>query len=225
MPRNRRSSNSKKIDKQMAELRKDFLVVARNKAGEKKSFAAAKFASGLQAEPMMSSILTYLATIIAFGSKNKANVKKMLEQFYPTDDVQPLVEDLEELVEDLRYDALIEGEESDINDLTILINIEPELMKLRSLTEHRLSVAVMNEELKSVVKGVGKVASPKKATKTTGEQLATKLWSFYSSFHKKLGELGVTDDAKRLQFLSSLMDMVPRLKITQNAEGSKSHAK
>ena len=75
MPRNRRSSKSKNIDRQMELLKKDFLVVARNKAGEKKSFAAGKYAASLKAEPMMSSLLTYLAAIISFGGKNKAAVK------------------------------------------------------------------------------------------------------------------------------------------------------
>ena len=235
MSRNRRSSKSKNIDRQMELLKRDFLVVARNKAGEKKSFAAGKYAASLPAAPMMSSLLTYLAAIISFGGKNKAAVKKMLEHTYPNADVQPMVEGLESLVNEVQIESLMEDAETDLNDLRMMIEFEPVLMKMQSLTEEfefgspqRLSVAVLREELKSVVKGSGKVASPKKVsskgpTKTPSEKFATKLWSFYDSFQKKLTVLGVTDDAKRLKFLSSLMDMVPRLKITQNAEVSKSH--
>lgn len=224
MPRNRRSSKSKNLDKQMELIKKEFLVVQRNKAGEKKSFAAAKYAASLKAEPMMSSALTYLATIIAFGSKNKTAVKKMLEHVYPNADVQPLIEPIESLVDELRHEALMEDAEADLNDLKMMIEFEPVLMKMRALTEEfgvrkRLSVAGLNEDLKRKISSHNKVS--KGTTKTNSEKFVTKLWSFYDSFQKKLTVLGVTDDAKRIKFLSSLMEMVPRLKITQNAEGSK----
>ena len=222
--------NLKKVDKRMDQLRKEFkkssLVLRKNKSALKKSATAARFAASLQAEPMLASAVTYMATLLALGGKNKKAIRSMLEGVYPNVDVTPLLESFDGLMEELEHEALMEDGADDLNNLKNLVEFEPVLMRMMALTEEfafgspqRLSVFSINEELKRAVKG------EKGTTTTSKDQQLKSFFTFYDIFQKKLTELGVTDDAKTAKFLGSLMDLVPRIKIKRNAERSKNHGK
>ncbi len=126
--------NLKKVDKRMDQLRKEFkkssLVLRKNKSALKKSATAARFAASLQAEPMLASAVTYMATLLVLGGKNKKAIRSMLEGVYPNVDVEPLLEAFDGLMEELEHEALMEDA---ADDLKILVEFEPVLMRMMAL--------------------------------------------------------------------------------------------
>lgn len=218
-----RSSKTKKIDKRMDQLRKEFkkssIVLRKNRSGLKKSASAARFAASLQAEPMMASVLTYLATIIAMGGKHKAAVKAMLQECgIPDANIQPILGSFEDMIDGLN-DPLMEDMDDEIDSL-FWLDFEPTLIEMWSLTEEfdspsqRLSVSVLNEEAKRhLVKGkkASKETSPKELTPR--EMALQKFFHFYDLFRIQLEKHGITDDDRRAKFLVDMVNLVNRINI------------
>jgi hypothetical protein len=226
----RRSSKSKNIDRQMELLKKDFLVVKRGKAGEKKSFAAGKFAAGSGSQQMWSSVLSYLAAIFIFGGKNKAQTKKMLEHVFPNDvDRERLVEELLSevhlniMISESKQLGMDEIEEGIYED--ILIEFEPILIEMQSFIDEfdlpesgRLTVSILNEEIQNI-KG-GKAASNKVVKETPKQKQAKRFWKFFTLFQNKLAEFSIVEDENIAKFLVTLTNMVRRIQIKGKAEVS-----
>jgi len=164
----------------------------------------------------------------------KKDLRRFLEsdlQLPPSecDELEPL---LESIMMDLQHAAiLMEDDEVELHDLKIILECESEILSMMSLTEEfefgspqRLSVAVLNEELKRAVKGGGKVASSDKGN--TKQMQLKRFFSFYEIFNKKLTEFGIaSDDERTAKFLVSLMNLVPRIQLKRNEEAMKNHGK
>jgi hypothetical protein len=218
----RRSSKTKNIDKQMELLKKQFLVVKRNKAGEKKSFSAGKFAAGNGAEHMWSSVLSYLAAIFIFGGKNKAATKKMLEQNFPDVDADLIMEQIEIMVDEAQSPLM---EMDEFND-HIMFQFEPVLMKMQRLLEEwdspdggRLSVAVLNEEAHQIQKKKKVVPSGKGMTpKEKKKQQLKRFYHLYDVFKNKLAEHNIIDPDRVRQFLEIMISKVANISIKSGKE-------
>jgi hypothetical protein len=218
---------TKKIDKRMDQLRKEFkkssLVLKKNKAGLKKSASAARFAASLSSEQMMASVLTYLATIIALGSKHKAAVKAMLEDTLPDVDVEPLIGSLNGLVHDLQS-PLMESEYDGEFD-SLFWDLEPILLEMMEAESQKLSVAQLNEEVQKLK--TKKAVSSDKSTKELSpkEQRLRRFYKFFTLFQNKMAEYQVQSDEKIAKFLTELINLVNRVRISKSNEEVKSHAK
>jgi hypothetical protein len=217
----------KKMDKEMQALirsmeKKEVLVVKRNKAGEKKSFAAGKFAAGGGAEHMWSSVLNYLAAIFIFGGKNKAKTKQMLEQNFPDVDADLIMEQIEIMVDEAQ-NPLMEMNEVDTR---IILDFEPVLMKMQRLVEEwgtpdcgRLSVAALNEEVHQIQKKKKVVSSVKEMTpKEKKKQQLKRFYHLYDVFKNKLAEHNVIDPDRVRQFLEIMISKVANISIKSGKE-------
>jgi hypothetical protein len=224
----RRSSKTKNIDKQMELLKKKFLVVARNKAGEKKSFAAGKFAAGGGAEHMWSSVLNYLAAIFIFGGKNKAKTKQMLEQNFPDVDADLIMEQIEIMVDEAESPLMAMDE----IDTQILLDFEPVLMKMQRLVEewdtpesHRLCLVDLCEEVRQIQRKKVVPSVKEMTPKERQQQQLKRFYHLYDVFKNKLAEHNIIDPDRVRQFLEIMISKVANISIKSREEGKKSHAK
>ena len=219
------SGIEKKIE---ASMRAANLVFARHENVQKRVTALAKRIYGMPPAQRAVAIVTF----------NLMTGKKDLRRFLESDlqlppsachELEPL---LESIMMDLQHAAVLmedEGSEFDLHDLRLVIDAEPELLKLMEIVEvydspdgNFLTVAKLNEELQ---KAIGKVASSDKDSKETKKQKQLqRFFHFFSLFTSRLAELGVNDEEKQSKFLITLTNMVPRITVKKrnSSEGSKS---
>ena len=220
------SGIEKKIE---ASMRAANLVFARHENVQKRVTALAKRIYGMPPAQRAVAIVTFnLMT-------GKKDLRRFLEsdlQLPPSacDELEPL---LESIMMDLQHAAVLMEDESgefDLHDLRLVIDAEPELLKLMEIVEvydspnvNFLTVAKLNEELQ---KATGKVASSDKDSKETKKQKQLqRFFHFFSLFTSRLAELGVKKDDDIAKFLITITNMVPRIQVKRNEEAMKNHGK
>ena len=220
------SGIEKKIE---ASMRAANLVFARHENVQKRVTALAKRIYGMPPAQRAVAIVTFnLLT-------GKKDLRRFLEsdlQLSPSecDELEPL---LESIMMDLQHAAVLMEDESgefDLHDLRLVIDAEPELLKLMEIVEvydspdgNFLTVADLNEQITNLAKKGGKVGSDKDSKETKKQKQLQRFFHFFSLFTSRLAELGVNDEEKQSKFLITLTNMVPRITVKKRkSQGRKS---
>lgn len=211
----------------MDQIRKEFqkrnLVIRRQKNGMSKAAATGKYISSFQPEAWLSSFIFFVVNSLPSGGAGKTKKvlrKLMSEQLSPEgwNELEPL---FESFLEELQNEATLmedEGGGLDLHGLKILIDVEPEILKLMEMVEGfdspdggPLTLAKLNGSLHEAVPSVQKDVGSKGIT--IKEARIKRFFTFFNLFEKRLVELGITDDEKIAKFLISLTKILPRIKI------------
>ena len=197
---------STEIEKNIAQIKKDFLVISRQKSGNEKAAALGKSISVYTPENFLSSIIFFLVNAIPNeGIKTKSVLKRILDESTSIA-LTPLFDDL---LVSLRKEAYLTGNIGEFDKLKPYIQ---KMVEIVAENRCHLTVAALNEVVQNLKNG-GEVAS----SISDEQQKLVRFFTFFNVFQKRLEELNVTDTAAISRFLISLIDMVPRMQVTKPA--------
>ena len=227
MPRSNRSSkmNMKQVDKMVAKMvakwKRENLVMKRQKAGAAKAKAAGRSISPLQPEPWITSVVTFLIYALPSGGsgKVKKTLLRLLKEYHSPEalnEVEVLLETLDaSMMEMNRFKPMMEMVQVETIEPELWIETEPVMLEMIDYSDklympqrQRLTVNLLNEEVRQLKKGVKKVASsdPKDAQVKI-------FFDLYSKFLEKLKEFQITSPEKIEAFLLDMVGMVKRLRV------------
>ena len=196
------SRQTKKVDKQMELIKKQFrknhMVMKKQKASMAKAKSAGRFVSSLKPEPWLTAFATFLIYAMpSGGGKTKKVLRSMLESEYPPEvwtEALPI------------YESLMEME--NVQPLMEMEDVELLLENLVLWTEDfdsdgRLTVNKLNEEVENI----------KGKQLTVKEQMRLRFYKFLKLFEEKLASLNIVEDSEITKFLLSMTNAVHKVKI------------